>query len=152
MSAWATVLIFLVGSIVFVMIGLIAAQIIRPNKPNLEKLSTYESGEETVGDAWGKINIKYIAIAILFLLFEVEIVFLFPWATVYAHSNLIKVTKGAWIWYSLTEMFIFVFILTIGLAYAWSNGFLDWVKPTPHSYDFKSVVPKNRYDDFNKKY
>ncbi len=152
MSHWAVVLIFIVGSIVFLCIGLLVAKIIRPYQPNAEKLSTYESGEQTLGSAWGRINIKYMAIALLFLLFEVEIVFLFPWATVYAHPNLTQKSQGQWLYLSLIEMFIFVFILTLGLAYAWQKGFLDWTTSLQKPSSFISEIPSKMYDKVNEKY
>lgn len=152
MSNWATVLIFILGAIVFVCIGLLAAQFIRPNKPNAEKLSTYESGEQTLGNAWGKMSVRYLAIALLFLLFEIEMVFLFPWATVYAHPELMQKSNRAWAYLSLSEMFIFVFILTLGLAYAWQKGFLDWTVSSQVATDFKSEVPTDLYQNINKKY
>lgn len=150
MSDWAVVLIFLIGSVVFVMIGLLTAKIIRPNKPNLEKLSTYESGEEAIGNAWGKFNVRYLTIAILFLLFEIEIVFFFPWATVYTHPELLQRTNGSWTNFALVEMFVFVLILVLGLAYAWSKGFLDWVKSNQKPSGFQSVIPKKLYENLNK--
>ncbi|MBA4145778.1 MAG: NADH-quinone oxidoreductase subunit A, partial [Cytophaga sp.] len=141
LSGWSEVLLFIIGGLLFVTSALLVSRFIRPHRPNAEKQTTYESGEEPQGVAWIQFNIRFYIIALIFLLFEVEIVFLFPWATIFADENLIRQTNGAWGWFSLTEMVIFIAILAIGLAYAWSNGHLDWVKPDPQPTDFKSPVP-----------
>ena len=152
LSDFGQVLLFLVVGIIFILGGLITSWLIRPNRPNPEKLSTYESGEEALGNAWGQFNIRFYIIALIFLLFEVEIVLLFPWATVFANKELIVASKGVWGWMALIEMFVFVGILAVGLAYAWVNGYLDWVKPDPKPTQLKSVVPADLYKKINEKY
>jgi len=134
------------------MTGLFVAKILRPNKPNPEKLTTYESGEDALGSTWNKFNIRYFTIALVFILFEVELVFLFPWATIFAQKELINRTDGLWGWFSLSEMAIFVGILILGLAYAWAKGYIDWVKPNTKPSDFKPIVPKSLYNKVNEKY
>lgn len=151
-SSYGGILIFLIGGVVFVMGGLITSWIIRPSRPNKEKLSTYESGEEPLGEAWGRINIRFYLVALFFLLFEVEIIFLFPWATVFGSKELIESTDGLWGWVSLIEMVVFIAILALGLAYAWAKGYLEWPKPDISESDFKSPVPSELYDSINKKY
>ncbi|MGW8122695.1 NADH-quinone oxidoreductase subunit A [Roseivirga echinicomitans] len=143
-----TVLIFILGAIIFVSIGLLAASIIRPKKPNYEKLTTYESGEETIGNAWGQFNIKFYIVAIIFLLFEVEIIYLFPWAVIFGDAELIKGTDYTWAWFAITEMFIFIFVLALGLAYAWRKGYLDWVKPVNQVSEYKSPIPAEAYQKY----
>ena len=152
LSGWGEVLLFIIGGLLFVISALVVSRLIRPNRPGEEKLSTYESGEEPQGVAWVQFNIRFYIIALIFLLFEVEIVFLFPWATIFADEDLMRQTNGAWGWYSFTEMIIFITILAIGLAYAWVNGHLDWAKPEPKPTDFKSPVPKEFYDKINEQY
>jgi NADH-quinone oxidoreductase subunit A len=152
LSDFGVVLIFIVGGILFLNIGLLVAKLLRPHKPNPEKLSAYESGEETVGNAWNKFNVKYYSIAIIFILFEVELMFLFPWATIFGNEELIAATQGDWGWFALIEMGIFIGILVLGLAYAWSNGYIDWVKADVKPTDYQSAVPKGLYDKFNEKY
>lgn len=93
------------------------ASIFRPNKPNAQKLENYESGVEPTGDMWSQANIRYYVFALLFVLFDVEAVFIFPWATGLEDFGL----------FGLVEMAIFVFILLLGLAYAWRKGMLKWV-------------------------
>lgn len=152
MNEYSEILIYIIGGLVFIAGGLITSWLIRPNRPNEEKLSTYESGEEPLGHARSRINTKFYIIALIFLLFEVEIIFLFPWATVFADKQLIEETNGLWGWFTLIEMVVFIGILALGLAYAWRKGFLDWPKPVVTASDFKSPVPKELYHQINKKY
>lgn len=151
-SEFGTVLLFIVGAALFVLLSFVLSAWIRPNKPNPEKLSAYECGEEPIGDAWGQFNVRFYIIALVFLLFEVEVVFLFPWAVVFGDAELIKGTGGLWGWFSLVEVFIFAAILVLGLAYAWRKGFLDWVRPKPEIEKVDSVVPKKMYEELNRKY
>ena len=116
MSPWAEVLLFLAGGLAFVTAALVVSRLIRPNRPNPEKLTPYESGEQPLGTAWVQVSTRFNVIALIFLLFEVEVVFLFPWATVFASPELITETNGAWGWFSFIEMLIFVGILALGLA------------------------------------
>lgn len=151
-SEFGEVLLFLVGGIVFLLISLLVAKLIRPNRPNEQKLATYESGEEPISSAWTQFNIRFYIVALIFILFEVELIFLFPWATVFSRKELIVETNGLWGWFSFAEMVIFILVLALGLAYAWVNGLLDWVKPEQKPSDFKSNVPKELYDKVNEKY
>lgn len=151
-SEFGQVLLFLIAGILFLSLSFLVARLVRPNRPNEQKLETYESGEQPLGTAWSQFNMRFYIVALIFILFEVEIVFLFPWATVFANKELIKQTDGLWGWFSLIEMIIFILILALGLAYAWVNGLLDWVKPTPKPEDIASVVPKELYNNINEKY
>lgn len=152
LSAFGEVLLFIIAGIVFILVTLLVSKLVRPDRPNPEKLSTYESGEEPVSSAYTQFNIRFYIVALVFLLFEVEIVFLFPWSTIFANKALLEETNGAWGWYALIEMLIFIGVLALGLAYAWVNGYLDWVKPDPSPTTFKSIVPKEMYDAVNQKY
>ena len=152
MTEFGEVLIFIVGGLIFLLGGLFTSWIIRPSRPNDQKLSTYESGEEPMGSARGRVNTRFYIIALIFLLFEVEIIFLFPWATVFGSEELIDQTNGLWGWFSLGEMFIFIFILALGLAYVWVKGHLDWPKSETLKSDFKSPVPADLYQKINEKY
>lgn len=152
MSPFGEILIFIIGGLLFVIGGLITAKIIRPSRPNEQKLTTYESGEEPLGNAWGRVNVRFYLMAIIFLLFEVEIVFLFPWASIFGSKELIEQTGGLWGWFSLVEMFVFISILALGLAYAWVKGYLDWPKPEIEINEFQSPVPSSLYDKVNERY
>ncbi len=152
LSEFGVALLYIIAGIVFVAGGLITAFIIRPSRPNEEKLTTYESGEDPVGNAWGQFNVRFYIVALVFLLFDVELALMFPWATVFGNKALIEGTQGVWGWFSIVEMFVFVLILALGLAYAWAKGHLDWVKPRQQQTDYKSKIPKEAYIDINKKY
>jgi NADH-quinone oxidoreductase subunit A len=152
LSQFGQVLLFLIGAILFLSVSFLITRLIRPNRPNAQKLETYESGEQAIGTAWTQFNMRFYVVALIFILFEVEIIFLFPWATVFSRKELIAETNGLWGWFSFIEMILFILILALGLAYAWANGFLDWVKPTPKPEDIPSVVPKELYSNVNNKY
>jgi len=152
MSPWAEVLLFFAGGLAFVTSALVVSRVIRPHRPNPEKLTPYESGEQPSGTAWVQVSTRFYVIALIFLLFEVEAVFLFPWATVFASPELITETNGDWGWFSFVEMLIFVGVLALGLAYAWAKGHLDWIKPNQEVNEFKSPVPDEMYRQVNERY
>lgn len=152
LSGFGEVLLYIIGGTLFVSVALVTAWILRPNRPNPEKLSTYESGEEPAGAAWTQFNIRFYIIALIFLLFEVELIFLFPWATIFANKELVTQTDGVWGWLTFIEMIIFILVLALGLAYAWVNGHLDWIKPDPKPTEYTSHVPRTLYEKINAKY
>jgi NADH-quinone oxidoreductase subunit A len=147
-SGFGEILLFIVGGLLFIVATLFVSRLVRPDRPSAEKLATYESGEEPVGPAWVQFNIRFYIIALLFLLFEAEIILLFPWATVFAKKEL----NGRWGWFSVMEAVIFIVVLALGLAYAWRNGFLDWIKPDPQPTQYRSPVPKDLYHKINERY
>ncbi len=149
-SDYGMVLLFIVVAVLFVTITLFMGGLLRPSKPNDEKLATYECGEESIGTTWVRFNVRFYIVALIFVLFDVELVFLFPWATVFGREDLIKATNGVWGWFALVEMFIFIGMLALGLAYAWVKGLLDWVKPEIKNTDYQSVIPKKAYDKYLK--
>jgi NADH-quinone oxidoreductase subunit A len=151
-SGFEGVLVYLIGGVIFILGGMLTAKLLRPSRPNEEKLTTYESGEDPVRSAWGQFNIQFYIVALIFLLFEVELVFLFPWAVVFSDQQLIQETNGIWGWLAFAEMTLFVGILVLGLAYVWRKGYLDWEKPLVQKSTFKGTVPAERYAKINEKY
>ncbi|MEO6150175.1 MAG: NADH-quinone oxidoreductase subunit A, partial [Mucilaginibacter sp.] len=119
-----------------------------PSNPTYEKLTSYECGEEPTGNAWLPFNSRFYVIALVFLLFDVEMVFIFPWATVFG-SHQILAADSRWGWFSLAEMFIFLGILILGLVYVWRKGDLDWIKPHPILPTTDTLVPQSLYDNIN---
>ncbi len=115
---FGTIFIFILMGIVLVYVPLLIQKLVAPSNPNPDKLATYECGEESEGSAWVQFNIRFYVIALIFLIFDVEVVFLFPWAVVFTELGML----------AFVEMGIFLFILIIGLAYVWKKGDLDWVK------------------------
>ncbi|MCH7788428.1 MAG: NADH-quinone oxidoreductase subunit A [Acidobacteria bacterium] len=117
LRSYLTVAIF--GAVALLLAGgiLSLGRLIRPSHGNAEKLLTYESGVDPTGDMWSQSNIRYYVFALLFVMFDVEAVFLFPWAT----------RLEAYGVFGLVEMGIFILILLLGLVYAWRKGMLRWV-------------------------
>ena len=124
-STFGLVLLFLIIGAFFALIALSIGKIFRPHNPTQEKLTTYECGEETVVGSWGKFNIRFYLIALVFVLFEVEIIFLFPWSKILMDTKL-QVVNSNWQIYAFVEGLVFIFILALGLAYLWKNNLLDW--------------------------
>ena len=151
-SEFGEILLFIIGGIVFVIFSFTISALLRPNRPNPQKLSSYESGEEAVGNAWTQFNVRFYIIALIFILFEAEIIFLFPWSTVFADKKLIEQTNGMWGWFALWEAIIFILILALGLVYAWVHGHLDWIKPKPEQPNYQSPVPPALYDMINERF
>ncbi len=134
---FATALVFLIFGGLFVLLNLGIARILQARNPHPVKISTYECGELPEGESWIQFNIRFYVVALVFLIFEVEIIFLFPWALVFKDLGL----------FAFVEMMIFVFILLVGLAYVWAKGDLDWEKPQSvpapelsQSYEQKEVT------------
>jgi NADH:ubiquinone oxidoreductase subunit 3 (subunit A) len=114
---FAFVGIFIVVAIALAGGPLLLAWLLRPAKPNPIKSSTYECGVETYGDAWVQFKVQYYVYALVFVLFDIESVFLFPWAVAYNQLPL----------FAVLEMALFILILTGALVYAWRKGDLEWV-------------------------
>lgn len=151
LSDFGVILLFLIGGAIFILIGLFTARLIRPDRPNAEKLATYECGEEAVGTSWVQFNPRFYVIALIFIIFDVELAFMFPWAVVFGRRDLIEATDGWWGWFALAEMVLFVAILALGLAYAWVKGHLDWIKPKPVIPISHSPVPPALYQRVNER-
>lgn len=115
---FGVVLAFLIAGVLIGVVALTLAWLLRPNHPTEQKLQIYECGETPVGSPWTQFNSRFYTVALVFLLFDVEVVFLFPWAVVYKELG----------FFAFTEMFVFVGILALGLAWAWAKGDLEWVR------------------------
>jgi NADH-quinone oxidoreductase subunit A len=108
---------FLLAAILFGLGSLTAAWLVHPKKPNPIKMDTYECGLETEGKTWIQFRPQYLIYGLLFVAFDVETVFLFPWA----------VRFGKLGWFAFAEMIVFISILLMGLWYAWKEGVLEWL-------------------------
>jgi NADH-quinone oxidoreductase subunit A len=148
-SEFGKILIFLITGILMVSVAFFATRLLSPNNPNPEKLTSYECGEETTGNAWLPFNSRFYVIALIFLLFEVEMVFVLPWATVFGNKTMNHIDKR-WGWLSLTEMFIFLGILILGLVYVWVKGDLNWIKPEVIAPTVDTQIPSSLYEKLNK--
>ena len=118
-SVYAGAGVFFVFGILFVVGGLLGSWLLRPKNPNAAKSEIYECGETPIGSAWMQFHVGYYLIALIFVLFEVEVAFLFPWASVY------KTLANPWA--SLTAVGLFVGVLALADAYAWKKGALEWL-------------------------
>jgi len=116
-NEWLYIGIFLVVGIIVPVAPLAFAAVISPKKSNPIKQATYECGIETVGDSWVQFKVQYYIFALVFLVFDVETVFLFPWALSLKQLPLFVVLEGV----------LFIGILVVGLVYAWRKGMLEWV-------------------------
>jgi NADH-quinone oxidoreductase subunit A len=115
-SSYGVVLAVLVAGAGLVAVAFGAARLIAPHRPLPAKLTTYECGIDPVGEGWSQSQVRYYIFGFLFVIFDVESVFLFPWARVFAGLG----------WTAVVEMFIFIAILGVGLLYAWRKGVLEW--------------------------
>src|SRR5919199_6837308 len=120
---FGNVLLFSATAVLFVFGSLLAGRFLRPNAPTREKSMIYECGEKPVGQAWFNFNPRFYLIALVFVIFEVEIAFMYPVASVYRWF--IEHGQGL---LAFVEIAVFVAILAVGLAYVWAMGDLEWVK------------------------
>ena len=117
LRAYLTVAVFaaFAGLLIAGVLGL--GRLVRPDRPSVQKLMTYESGVDPVGSGFSQSQIRYHIFALLFVMFDVEAVFIFPWA----------LRLEIYSWFGLVEIAVFVVILLLGLVYAWRKGVLRWV-------------------------
>ena len=116
-SNYGVVLAVLTAGVLLVAVAFGTARLVAPHKPNREKLTTYECGIDPVGEGWSQSQVRYYVYGFLFVIFDVESVFLFPWARVFESLG----------YAAVVEMAIFIGILAVGLLYAWRKGVLRWV-------------------------
>lgn len=116
-SEWFYIGVFLIIAPIFPAAALLVPRIIAPKKPNPIKSETYECGIETVGETWVQFKAQYYIFALIFLVFDIEAVFLFPWAVAFDFLPLFAVFEGI----------LFILILVAGLLYAWREGALKWM-------------------------
>ncbi len=140
---YATVLIFVLVGFAFAGIALAVAKLLRPSNPNPAKLSTYECGEVTKGSSWIRFNVRFYLVALFFIIFDVEVIFLYPWAVVFKQLYPIEGLGVLVLW----EMVIFLAILTVGLAYVWIKGDLNWVKKLVERPELENSHPAAQQEE-----
>ncbi|HSB62308.1 MAG TPA: NADH-quinone oxidoreductase subunit A [Vicinamibacteria bacterium] len=118
LAAHSSVLVFLLVVIGFLAANLLLWWLIRPYRFSEEKLTTYECGEDPQGSAWIQFNIRFYVFALIFIVFDVEAVFLLPWAVVFRQLGLLAFLEGL----------VFIGILAVALVYVWRKGDLEWVR------------------------
>ena len=119
LTAHASILVFLATVVGLLLFALVLWKALRPSRFSEEKLTTYECGESPVGNAWVHFNIRFYVIALVFVVFDVEVAFLLPWATVFREIGLLAYLEGL----------VFIAILVVALVYVWRKGDLEWVRP-----------------------
>jgi NADH-quinone oxidoreductase subunit A len=117
LSGYIPIFIFLAIAIVFPVITIVAAKLIRPSAPFAVKLEAYECGIKAASDSRGRYTVRFYIIAILFVIFDVETIFLFPWAVRYQSMG----------WFGVVEVAVFLVILAVGYVWAYKKGALEWV-------------------------
>jgi NADH-quinone oxidoreductase subunit A len=122
---FGAVLVFAIVAVAFALGGITASRLLGPKLPNPEKASIYECGERPIGVAWFNFNPRFYLVALVFVIFEVDIALTFPVVTVYREWVAASAMLG---WVAFVELFLFTAILVVGLAWVWANGDLDWVK------------------------
>jgi NADH-quinone oxidoreductase subunit A len=116
-EGYIPIFIFLVLAILFPVVVLVAARLVRPALPSIVKLDAYECGIKAASDSRGRYTVRFYIIAILFVIFDVEAVFLFPWAVRYHKLG----------WFGVAEVAVFLAILIVGYIWAYKKGALEWV-------------------------
>jgi len=117
LQAYSYVAIFALVGLMYVVMVLTVSRLLAPHHPSKEKSFPYECGLVPLGEPWGQLNIRYYIFALLFVLFDVETVFMYPWAVVFRKMG----------WPAFLEMFSFIVIIALGLIYAWKKNVLRWV-------------------------
>jgi NADH-quinone oxidoreductase subunit A len=113
---WVFIGAFLAIAWVFPLAPIVINRVLAPHRPTPQKVQTYECGVETVGDTWVQFKVQYYLVALVFLIFDIEMVLLFPWAVAYNELG----------WFAFIAGAIFIVLLLEGLAYAWRKGALEW--------------------------
>src|SRR5262245_10536138 len=153
-------LLFILIGFGFIWVHLVAGKFLRPIKPDAEKQTIYECGEPTIGSAWVQFDLRYYVVALLFVIFDVEVAFFFPWAIVFGDANTLankrlpadsprvvqarqdllpagsdltdetRETAGRFARLALLDIAVFFGVLLVGFAYLWKRGDINWVRST----------------------
>jgi len=118
LASHAAIGVFVAVAVGFLVVNLLVWKVIRPSRYSEEKLTTYECGENPTGSAWIQFNIRFYVFALIFIVFDVEAVFLLPWAVVFRELGPLAFVEGL----------VFIAILVVALAYVWRKGDLEWVR------------------------
>jgi NADH-quinone oxidoreductase subunit A len=124
--------IFLLFGAVFVFANLAIGSFVRPNIPNADKLAPYECGEPSIGSSWVQFDLRFYIVALVFLVFDVEVALFYPWAVAFGNAAQMALATGMDVFQirlvALVDMLFFFGVLLVGFAYLWRFGYLDWVR------------------------
>ena len=114
--------IFVIGGVGMALGGLLVGKLVRPQLPNPEKVAAYECGEPAIGTSWVQFDLRFYVVALVFLVFDVEIALFYPWAVVYGSGD--RLTRVV----ALYDMLFFFGLIVVGFLYLWRFGYLAWVR------------------------
>lgn len=127
-----SITLFIAVGIGFVYVNLLVGKFVRPALPNPEKLTVYECGEPTIGSSWVQFDLRFYIVALVFLVFDVEVALFYPWAVAYGSAHELAAKTGMSVFdirsVALVDMLFFFGVLLVGFAYLWRFGYLDWVR------------------------
>jgi NADH-quinone oxidoreductase subunit A len=122
-NPYGNIFVFFVMGFLFVFLNMVLVKLIAPRRPNVEKNKTYECGEDPIGSGWINFNARFYLIAILFIIFDVEIILVLP--VIVNFRDYVRSDRGLT---AFLDIFMFVTVLFLGLVYAWKNGYLEWLR------------------------
>jgi NADH-quinone oxidoreductase subunit A len=132
MELLLSITIFVAFGAAFVWINMVAGALARPQVPNPEKLAVYECGEPTIGTSWVQFDLRFYIVALVYLIFDVEVALFYPWAVAYGDAVALGQSIGMTAYQirqvALVDMLFFFGVLLVGFAYLWRFGYLDWVR------------------------
>lgn len=132
MEILLSVTLFVLFGAAFVLLNLVAGAIVRPSVPNPEKSAIYECGEPSIGTSWVQFDLRFYIVALVFLIFDVEVALFYPWAVAYGSAAELGEQLGLTVTdirqVALVDMLFFFGVLLVGFAYLWRFGYLDWVR------------------------
>ena len=132
MELLLSVTIFIVFGVGFVFANLLVGAFVRPSVPNPEKLAVYECGEPTIGSSWVQFDLRFYIVALVYLIFDVEVALFYPWAVAYGSASELAAQTGLTTFevrqVAIVDMLFFFGVLMVGFAYLWRFGYLDWVR------------------------
>jgi NADH-quinone oxidoreductase subunit A len=132
MSLLLSIAIFVFVGGMFVFVNLKAGALFRPSAPNASKAAAYECGEPTIGSSWVQFDLRFYIVALVYLVFDVEVALFYPWAVAWgdaaALSRSLEMTVFDLRWTALADLLFFFGVLLVGFAYLWRFGYLDWVR------------------------
>src|SRR5438874_2855580 len=132
MELLLSITIFAAFGAAFVLVNLVVGALVRPHVPNPEKSAVYECGEPTIGSSWVQFDLRFYIVALVYLIFDVEVALFYPWAVAYGDAAALGKPLGLDVFQvrqvALVDMLFFFGILLVGFAYLWRFGYLDWVR------------------------
>jgi NADH-quinone oxidoreductase subunit A len=153
MSELGTVLIFFIVGLLFCSLGVFVSHLLssKKKKSSAAKSAVYECGEETSGNAWVQFNMHFYTMGLIFIIFDVEVLLLFPWSINLDEFSTLAYSRQ-WTLLAYTEGILFIFILGLGLVYIWNKDDINWIKPQPKVISIEAGAPPAEYDKINQKY